>query len=187
MKASYLSFLLLILVSCNKVKFVDQRPNTQIKFISYVQKLRDSINAVDKDKARRSMLLEQNIPAVKSYTKDSLDLKIDNWQVKLIEKTDDYLYTGSVQLKLAIAFDPYDTRARAVNQSIILNAVIPPSNKVVIEAIKELKINDYLKVEGQFADKDGFIDIDSYSDYKFSKNVLDNPEFNASINSLQKL
>lgn len=186
MKASFIYLLLLILVSCNNEKFVDKRTNSQIKFISYVQKLRDSINSVNIDKAQRNLLLEKNIPAVK-YIKDSLNLKIDNWQVKLIEKTDDYLYTGAVQLKLGIAFDPYDTRARAINQSIVLTAVIPPSDKSIIEAIKDLKIGDYLKVNGQFINKEGFIDIDSYSQYKFSKNVLDNPEFNASIKALEKL
>lgn len=187
MKTSYLTFLLFFLISCNTETFVDRRASSQLKFISYVQKLRDNINATGKDKALRTSLLENNIPAVKSYIKDSLNLKINNWQVRLLEKTEDYLYTGSIQLKLGIAFDPHDTRARAINQSIILNTVIPQSNKAVIEAIKGLKINDNLKINGQFVNKEGFIDIDSYSNYKFSKNVLDNPEFNASINSLEKL
>lgn len=187
MKASFIYLLLLILVSCNNETFVDQRADNQLNFISYVQTLRDSINAINLDKSKRNQLLEKNIPAVKSYIKDSLDLKIDNWQVKLIEKTDDYLYTGSVQLKLGIAFDPHDKRDRAITQSIVLNAVIPPSNKELIDKIKSLKIDDYLQINGQFADKNGFIDIDSYSQYKFSKNVLDNPEFNASIKALEKL
>jgi hypothetical protein len=34
-----------------------------------------------------------------------------------------------------------------------------------------------MKISGNFIEKEGFIDIDSYSNYKFSKNVFDNPEF----------
>ena len=43
--------------------------------------------------------------------------------------------------------------------------------------IKGLKAGDQVKITGNFIEKEGFIDIDSYSDYKFSKNVFDNPEF----------
>jgi len=43
--------------------------------------------------------------------------------------------------------------------------------------IQGLKVGDQVKISGNFIEKEGFIDIDNYSDYKFSKNVFDNPEF----------
>jgi hypothetical protein len=187
MKARYLFLILLIFSSCNKEKFEDKRPDNQVKFISYVRLLRDAVNATNMDKDLRNAALEKNIPAVKTYIKDSLNLSINTWQVKLIEKTDNYLYTGSVQLKLGIAFDPYDTRSRAINQSIILKTIIPAYDKAIIEAVKSLKVDEYLKINGNFIQKGDFIDIDSYSQYKFSKNVLDNPQFEAKITSIEKL
>lgn len=185
MKTSCFLFLLLILSSCNTEKFQDQRPQTQTKFISYFKVLRDAVNASDKNKILRNSLLEANIPAVKSYIKDTLNLSIKDWQVRLIEKTDNYLQSGNVQIKLSIAYDPYDESSSAINQSIILTAVIPASNKTVFDSINVLELNDYLKINGQFIEKGGFIDIDSYSNYKFSKNVLDNPEFKLLISEIK--
>jgi hypothetical protein len=187
MKTFTTTILVLFFFSCNQSPFEDKRAENQIKFISYVQEWRDSINKTTDNKILRNELLETSIPAVKSYIKDSLNLLIQSWQVKVIEKTEDYLYTGSVQLKLGIAFDPYDTRTRAINQSIILKTIIPASNIELIEVVKTVKPDEYLKINGQFIQKEGFIDIDSYSQYKFSKNVLDNPEFESTITKLEKL
>lgn len=187
MKTICLILTVLMFTSCNKEAFVDERPENQIKFISFVQELRDTVNASDTNKALRNSLLEKNVPAVKTFIKDTLNLSINAWQVKVIEKIEDYLYTGSVQVKLGIAFNPTDTRARAINQSIVLKAVITPANKSVFKKLKSLELNDYIKIDGQFVSKEGFIDIDSYSHYKFSKNILDNPEFNSTITSIEKL
>ncbi|WP_395804996.1 hypothetical protein [Daejeonella sp.] len=187
MKTTITAIIALIFFSCNKPSFEDNRTEKQVKFISYVQEWRDSINKTTDNKIQRNKLLETSIPAVKSYIKDSLNLSIQTWQVKVINKTEDYLYTGSVQLKLGIAFDPYDTRSRAINQSIILKTIIPASDKAIIEAIKSLEVDEYLKINGNFIQKGDFIDIDSYSHYKFSKNVLDNPQFEAKITSIEKL
>jgi hypothetical protein len=51
--------------------------------------------------------------------------------------------------------------------------------------VKGLKIGTDVKISGFFIDKDGFIDIDSYSNYKFSKNVFDNPEFKIELESIE--
>lgn len=187
MKTNLFLLLIVLFFSCNNETFEAKRPQSQIKFVSYVQNLRDSVNAVEQDKVLRNAVLEKNIPAVKVYIKDSLNLIIQDWQVRLIEKNENSSSTGSTQIKLAFAFNPEDESPQAINKSIVLRAKITTTDKSVFDVLKTLKINDYIKINGQFIEKEGFIDIDSYSKYKFSKNVLDNPEFNSDIKSIEKL
>jgi hypothetical protein len=186
MKTFFIILSIITFTSCNNSTFIDKRTDKQINFISYVKALRDTINVSSENKTDRNTLMENSVPAVKSYIRDTLKLVIKSWQVKVIEKTEDYPYKGSILLKTGLAFDPYDTSSGTINQSIILKTIIPASDKAIIEIVKSLKINDYLKIDGQFVQKKGFIDIDSYSHYKFSKNVLDNPEFEAKITSIEK-
>lgn len=186
MKTFFIILSILTFTSCNNSTFIDKRTDKQIDFISYVKVLRDTINVSSENKTHRNTLMENSVPAVKSYIRDTLNLFIKSWQVKVIEKTEDYPYKGSILLKTGLAFDPYDTSSGTINQSIILKTIIPASDKAIIEIVKSLKINEYLKIDGQFVQKKGFIDIDSYSRYKFSKNVLDNPEFEVKITSIEK-
>ncbi|HQS06696.1 MAG TPA: hypothetical protein PLT16_13810, partial [Daejeonella sp.] len=69
---------------------------------------------------------------------------------------------------------PLDSSNKSAQKSIVLSSMLETSKK---EMIQGLKVGDQVKISGNFIEKEGFIDIDSYSDYKFSKNVFDNPEF----------
>ena len=85
--------------------------------------------------------------------------------VEVIEKP------TSIEVNFSIPLDPSN---KSAEKSIILSSMLEINKK---EMIKGLKAGDQVKISGNFIEKDGFIDIDSYSDYKFSKNVFDNPEF----------
>jgi large subunit ribosomal protein L20 len=58
-----------------------------------------------------------------------------------------------------------------------INAAARSNGMTYNRLIQGLKVGDQMKISGNFIEKEGFIDIDSYSNYKFSKNVFDNPEF----------
>ena len=156
---------LILLTSCGQNKEV-QVPEEQTRFVNYVKYIQNAINS--SDEANRSIQLNDGILLTKSYVKDSLSLKFDSWQATLVEVIEK---PTSIEVNFSIPLDPSNKSAQ---KSIILSSMLEISKK---EMIKGLKAGDQVKISGYFIEKEGFIDIDSYSDYKFSKNVFDNPEF----------
>lgn len=159
--------ILLLLASCGQNTEV-QGSADQIKFVNYVKFIRDAINSSDDDKANRSVQLDNGVLLTKAYVKDSLSLKFESWQATLVEIIEK---PGAIEVNFSIPLDPSNKSAQ---KSIILSSMLEISKK---DMIKGLKAGDQVKITGNFIEKEGFIDIDSYSDYKFSKNVFDNPEF----------
>ncbi|MFA6947279.1 MAG: hypothetical protein WC220_15405 [Pedobacter sp.] len=159
--------MMLLLASCGQNAAL-QGPADQIRFVNYVKSTRDAVNASGEDKTRRSILLDNGVISAKAYVKDSLQLKFDSWQVSLVEIIEK---PASLEVNFSI---PLDSSNKSSQKSIILSSILDKSKK---EMIQSLKAGDELKISGNFIEKEGFIDIDSYSDYKFSKNVFDNPEF----------
>ncbi|HEY1060046.1 MAG TPA: hypothetical protein VGE44_00070 [Daejeonella sp.] len=145
-----------------------QGPADQIKFVNYVKFIRDAVNSSDENKANRSAQLDNGVLLTKAYVKDSLSLKFESWQATLVEIIEK---PGAIEVNFSIPLDPSNKSAQ---KSIILSSMLEISKK---DMIKGLKAGDQVKITGNFIEKEGFIDIDSYSDYKFSKNVFDNPEF----------
>ncbi|MDP2413015.1 hypothetical protein [Daejeonella sp.] len=159
--------ILFLLASCGQNAEV-QGPADQIRFVNYVKSIRDVVNASEQDKANRSILLDNGVISTKAYVKDSLALKFNSWQATLVEIIEK---PASIEVNFSIPLDPSNKSAQ---KSIILSSMLEINKK---EMIKGLKTGDQVKISGNFIEKEGFIDIDSYSDYKFSKNVFDNPEF----------
>lgn len=159
--------ILYLFASCGQ-KAEPQGPADQIRFVNYVKFIRDAVNSSDEDKAKRSAQLDNGVLLTKAYVKDSLSLKFDSWQVNLVEIIDK---PANIEVNFSIPLDPSNKSAQ---KSIILSSLLDKSKK---EMIQGLKVGDKVKITGNFIGKEGFIDIDSYSDYKFSKNVFDNPEF----------
>jgi hypothetical protein len=77
-----------------------------------------------------------------------------------------------------------DPTNKSAQKSIVLSSIVDYSGKALIQG---LKAGDEVKISGIFIEKKGFIDIDNYSDYKFSKNVFDNPEFKTKLLKIEKL
>lgn len=159
--------ILFLLASCGQNAEVEG-PADQIKFVKYVKFIRDAVNSSDEDKANRSVQLDNGVLLTKAYVKDSLSLKFDSWQATLVEVIEK---PTSIEVNFSIPLDPSN---KSAEKSIILSSMLEINKK---EMIKGLKAGDQVKISGNFIEKEGFIDIDSYSDYKFSKNVFDNPEF----------
>jgi hypothetical protein len=99
--------------------------------------------------------------------KDSLSLKFDSWQATLVEIIEKPTAT---EVNFSI---PLDASNKSSQKSIILSSLLDVSKKDMIQG---LTVGDQMKISGNFIEKEGFIDIDSYSNYKFSKNEFDNPE-----------
>ena len=175
-----------LLFSCGEKVLVSNRPAEQIKFVNLIQSLRDQVKAAEKDKAQRSMLLERGVPYVKQFIKDSLQLKFNAWEARVLDIKENYPHQGSTELKLGIAYDPSAILEKLRYQSIVLNYQNQADSEVS-KLLKEFKTGDYVKINGEFIEKEGFIDIDSYSSYKFSKNIFDNPEFKVKISAAEKL
>ena len=93
--------------------------------------------------------------------------------VEIIEKP------ASIEINLSI---PLDSSNKSAQKSIILSSMLQISKNKMIQG---LKVRDQVKISGNFIEKEGFIDIDNYSDYKFSKNVFDNPEFKIELLSIE--
>ncbi len=159
--------ILLLLSSCGQNAEV-QGPADQIKFVNYVKFIRDAINSSDAAKGNRSVQLNNGVLLTKAYVKDTLSLKFDSWQATLVEIIEKPTTT---EVNFSI---PLDSSNKSAEKAIILSTLLYKNKK---ELIQGLKIGDDVKISGNFIDKEGFIDIDSYSNYKFSKNVFDNPEF----------
>jgi len=168
--------ILFILASCGQNTEL-QGPADQIRFVNYVKAIRDSVNASEQDKANRSILLDKGVISTKAYVKDSLALKFNSWQVTLVEIIEK---PASIEINFSIPLDPSNKSAQ---KSIILSSMLDKSKQEIIQG---LKVGDQVKISGNFIEKDGFIDIDSYSNYKFSKNVFDNPEFKVEIKAVEK-
>lgn len=156
---------LILLTSCGQNTEI-QVPEEQTRFVNYVKYIRNAINS--SDEANRSIQLNNGILLTKGYIKDSLSLKFDSWQAILVEVIEK---PTSLEVNFSVPLDPSNKSAQ---KSIILSSMLEISKK---EMVKGLKAGDQVKISGNFIEKEGFIDIDSYSDYKFSKNVFDNPEF----------
>ena len=157
--------ILFLLVSCGQ-NTEQPDPKDQINFVNYVKFIRNAVNS--SDEANRSVQLNNGILLTKTYVKDSLSLKFDSWQAKLIEIIEKPTYT---EVNFSI---PLDSSNKSAEKSIVLSTILYKNKKAMVQG---LKIGADVKISGIFIDKDGFIDIDSYSNYKFSKNVFDNPEF----------
>ncbi|HQT23702.1 MAG: hypothetical protein B7X86_05705 [Sphingobacteriales bacterium 17-39-43] len=159
--------ILLLFASCGQ-NAEQKGPADQIKFVNYVKFIRDAVNSSNEDKANRSVQLDNGVLLTKTYVKDSLSLKFDSWQATLAEVIEK---PTSIEVNFSI---PLDSSNKSAQKSIVLSSMLETSKK---EMIQGLKVGDQVKISGNFIEKEGFIDIDSYSDYKFSKNVFDNPEF----------
>ena len=146
--------------------------------MNYVKAIRDTVNASEQDKARRSVLLDYGVTSTKAYVKDSLQLKFNSWQANLVEIIDK---PASAEINFSITLDPSNKSAQ---KSIVLSSTLDKTKQKIIQG---LQAGDQVKISGNFIEKEGFIDIDSYSDYKFSKNVFDNPEFKVQIGAVEKL
>jgi hypothetical protein len=178
MKAITVICMLFILSSCGQNDDESTGPNEQIKFVKYLKVLRDTVNSSEQNKDLRSILLEKGISSTKIYVKDSLQMKFNFWQAKVLDIIDKQ---PIIELNVGITLDPTNKSAQ---KSIVLSSLLDQTNKAIITGIKA---GDQVKISGIFIDKKGFIDIDNYSDYKFSKNVFDNPEFKTKIIAIEKL
>lgn len=174
-------------LACQQKAFEDKRPADQIRFVNFVKELKDNVNAAENNKTLRNALLENGIPALKTYVRDSLNLRFSAWQVRVLDKTEDYPNPGSVQLKLGIAFNPEDISENSRYQSIVLSCILNQADAAAMAVLKQLKTGDQVKINGEFIEKKEFIDIDSYSRYKYSKNVFDNPEFKSKLTAIEIL
>lgn len=175
MRNFIITVILFLLASCGQ-NTEQQGPADQIRFVNYVKFIRDAVNSSDEDKANQSVQLNNGVLLTKAYVKDSLSLKFDSWQASLVEIIEKPAYT---EVNFSIPLDPSNKSAQ---KSIILSSMLDKSKK---EMIQGLKVGDQVKITGNFIEKEGFIDIDSYSDYKFSKNVFDNPEFKIEMGSIE--
>lgn len=178
MKAITVICMLFILSSCGQNDADITGPNEQIKFVKYIKALRDTVNTSEQNKALRSALLENGISSTKIYVKDSLQMKFNSWEVKVLDIIDKQT---SIEVNVGLMLDPTN---RSAQKSIVFSSLSDQSGKSIIEGIKA---GDQVKISGNFIEKKGFIDIDNYSDYKFSKNVFDNPEFKIKITAIEKL
>lgn len=166
--------ILFILASCGQ-NVVQQGPIEQTKFVNYVKSIRDAVNSSEEDKAKRGVLLDNGVISTKAYLKDSLQLKFESWEVSIVEILDK---PAIVEINFSIILDFSN---KSPQKSIVLNSILDKSKQEVIQGFKA---GDRVKISGDFIEKDGFIDIDNYSNYKFSKNVFDNPEFKIALRSI---
>ncbi len=167
MRNFIIACILFLFASCGQ-NAEQQGPADQIKFVNYVKFIRDAVNSSDENKANRSAQLDNGVLLTKAYVKDSLQLKFNSWQVTLVE-----IIEKPTSLEVNFSM-PMDASNKSTQKAIVLSSMLGISKK---ELIQGLKAGDQIKITGNFIEKEGFIDIDSYSDYKFSKNVFDNPEF----------
>ena len=173
MKNFIISGIILLLASCGQnTEF--QIPAEQTRFMNYVEYIRNAINS--SNEANRSIQLNNGVLLTKAYVKDTLSLKFDSWHATLVEIIEK---PASIEINLSIPLDPSNKSAQ---KSIILSGMLQISKNKMIQG---LKVGDQVKIGGNFIEKEGFIDIDNYSDYKFSKNVFDNPEFKIELLSIE--
>ena len=175
MKNFIISGIILLLASCGQNTEL-QGPADQMRFVNYVKSIRDAVNTSEKDKGNRSIQLNNGVLLTKAYVKDTLSLKFDSWHATLVEIIEK---PASIEINLSIPLDPSNKSAQ---KSIILSGMLQISKNKMIQG---LKVGDQVKISGNFIEKEGFIDIDNYSDYKFSKNVFDNPEFKIELLSIE--
>jgi hypothetical protein len=171
-------YLVFVLFSCKQNTGENTGPIEQINFVNYIKTLRDTVNLSEQNKPLRNILLEKGISSSKIYVKDSLEMKFNSWQAIVLDIIDKQ---ASTEINVGITLDPTN---RSAQKSIILSTQVDQSGKAIIEGIKA---GDQVKISGIFIEKKGFIDIDNYSDYKFSKNVFDNPEFKTKLLKIEKL
>ncbi len=167
-----------VLFSCKQNTGENTGPIEQIKFVNYLKVLRDTVNVSEQNKLLRSILLEKGISSSKIYVKDSLQMKFNSWQAIVLDIIDKQANT---EINVGITLDPTNKSAQ---KSIVLSSLVDQSEKALFQG---LKAGDDVKISGIFIEKKGFIDIDNYSDYKFSKNVFDNPEFKTKFLKIEKL
>ncbi|MFA5245726.1 MAG: hypothetical protein WC380_10535 [Pedobacter sp.] len=182
MKNLIVILILLGFSSCGQKAIEDKHPAEQISFINFVRDIRDKVNAAEEDKALRAAVLDQGVADTKAYVKDSLNLNFNKWQAKLIEIKQNVRNPAITDLLLVINMDQENQSAE---KSIVLRG--SAADEQLSLSLKDLKPGDQLIFSGDFIEKNGFIDIDSYSRYKFSKNVFDNPEFKINIKIAEKL
>ena len=182
MKNLIIAIILLGLTSCGQKAIEDKRPAEQANFVNYIRQLRDKVNATGEDKTLRGTILDQSVSDVKAYIKDTLNLKFNQWQVKVQQIKQNSQNPASTDVTLGIAIDQDNQSAE---KALILSSTVPDGE--LSKSMKVFKTGDQLIISGDFIEKKGFIDIDSYSRYKFSKNVFDNPEFKINIKIAEKL
>lgn len=175
MKNFIAASLLLILASCGK-KSITQVPIDQIRFVNYVKLLRDNVNSLEQDKVKRAMILDNGVISIKAYVKDSLNLKIDSWEANLVEIIEK---PSTLEINFSIILDSSN---KSSQKSIVLSSILDKNKQ---DIFKGFNAGDEVKISGNFIEKEGFIDIDSYSNYKFSKNVFDNPEFKVEVKRIE--
>ena len=181
MKNLIIALIILGFSSCGSRSAEDKRPAEQINFVNHIREIRDKVNTAGEDKNLRGSLLDQGVADAKLYVKDSLGLKFTKWQTKVIEKKQNLRNPTLTDLKLLIIMDQENQSAE---KSIVFNGTA--GDEQLSNALKDVNVGDHIIISGDFIEKNGFIDIDSYSRYKFSKNVFDNPEFKSIFTAAEK-
>ncbi|WP_026898234.1 hypothetical protein [Daejeonella oryzae] len=174
------------LAGCKEKEYVDNRPAEQVRFIHTVRDYRDSVNAAEKNDVIRQQLLEKGVLVVKSHIQDSLQLKFNSWEARVLDIGPDPTAPEYIIASFGMNLDSGNLTEKTRYQSLVFTSRTAESDTVYAK-IKSLEVGDIIRMDGNFSTLQKTINIDSYNNLSKSKNVLDNPEFRVEMAQVKKL
>ncbi len=185
MKGCILFFCFSILIACQQRSDSNVRPPAQSKFTDVVKTIRDHIDQVEDEQIKRQ-ILRKGVDSVKQYIQDTLALKFDSWQARVLDVKDNYDYSDQIDLRLGINIDSTRMTEKSRYESVVLRDIILKPSSPLTPIILKLKIGDIVRISGTFISKNGNIDIGSYNEYKISKNLFSNPQFRVELINIEQ-
>ena len=173
------------LTGCLKEEYIDKRPADQVSFISVARQWRDTVNVTKTNEALRQQLLEKGVISIKTHILDSLQLQFQSWEARVLDMRPDPTDPDYTIASFGMNLDGGSPNEKSRYHSTVFTSRTS-KQEPTDPTIKSLKIDDLVRIDGNFKTLLKTINIDSYNDLSRSKNVLDNPEFRVELSKVEK-
>jgi hypothetical protein len=175
--------MLVLSLSCKNQTSTDTRPADQRSFLGVVKGLKDQAASVPFNDPNRPIILDDGVKLLKRYITDSLKLKFDKWDARVLDNKMTDPNEGDHQITFGISIDNFDLKETSRYKSVVFRESLSGVQAPLRDELKQLKVGDHVKISGTFVTRDKKIDIDPYSlkEFRVSKNIFLNPEFRTDI------
>lgn len=172
-----------LLYSCASHTKIDPRPKDQQKFLSKLislnSKITHSSNSIIKDELTDSALIATN-----TYITDTLHRDFTGWIAEVIDIENNPFGLNMVRIQLMLRYDYYADDEYPEYDSVIFTFTANKSDKTSLTMIKPLKNGDKVMIDGEFAYKNGRVEISDYGMGIGNESALSNPKISVLLRGI---
>jgi hypothetical protein len=185
-KGLFVVLILALCLSCKQQNPTDTRPPQQRAFAGVVKTLKDQAERIPFADANRPVILDDGVNRLKSYITDTLNLKFDNWDARVLDNKMTDPDGSDHHIAFGISIDDFNLDETSRFKSVVFRESVNNVQPPLRDKLKQLKVGDHVKISGSFVTRDKKINIDPYNlkEFRVSKNIFLNPQFRTDISNI---